>query len=170
MITEEQFMDTYKPVATGREGEFMLDDFQEAVQFAEARGLTSNHVWTILESGDGDDDALYVSAGYHLVNRLGYIVTEQPWETGIEDAVWMEDDFESDDDEEDEEPVDLFQHQDDLPVVVQTLITNYTRQIEEDEGDSYVLCRYFQKALEPHGYTFDYGLDGVPVDLRRVGP
>lgn len=170
MISESDFMDTYNPIQTGREGEFMLDDYHEAVQFAEARGHSSNHVWSIIESGDGDDDSLYVSAGYHLVNRLGYIVTEKPWETGIEDGIWMEDDFESDDDEEDEEPVDLFQHQDDLPAVVQTLITSYTRQIEEDEGDSYVLCRYFQKALEPHGYTFDYGLDGVPVDLRRVEP
>ena len=168
MISEDQFMETYKPIQQGAEGEFMLDDFQEAVRFAEARGLSSNHVWTIMESGDGDDDALYVSAGYHLVNRIGYIVTEKPWETGIEDAIWMEDDFESDDDEEDEEPVDLFQNQEDLPAEVQAIIDHHTRLIEENEGDAYVLCRDFQKAMDATDYTFDYGLDGVPFNLRRV--
>lgn len=167
MISEHDFMDTYQPIQSGAEGDFMLQTFEEALAFAEARGLSVSHVWTVLESGDGDDDSLYVSAGAHLVNRLYFIVTEKPWETGIEDAIWMADDFESDSDDE-ESVADLFQRQEELPPNVQTLITRYTAQIEENEGDSYVTCRYFQKALELHGYTFDYGLDGVPTDLRSV--
>ena len=32
-------------------------------------------VWTILESNDN----LYYSTGYHFVNRLGYLITEEEW-------------------------------------------------------------------------------------------
>jgi hypothetical protein len=49
----------------------------------------SKRVWTIIE---GDDDTLYYTAGYHLVNRLGYIVTENPWVTG-EEEVELDNDF-----------------------------------------------------------------------------
>jgi|AntRauTorcE11898_2_1112593.scaffolds.fasta_scaffold03116_1 hypothetical protein len=169
MISENDFMSIYQPIQFGDTGDCALQTFEEAIAFAESRGLSPNHVWTVMESGDGDDDSWYVSAGSHLVNRLFYIVTQKPWETGVEDAVWFSVDCESeDDDAEDDENADLFQHQDELPPNVKTLITSYTRQLEEDEGDAYVTCRYFQKALELHGYTFDYGLDGVPSDLRRV--
>lgn len=36
----------------------------------------SQRVWTII---DGDDGELYLVTGYHLVNRLGYIITEVEW-------------------------------------------------------------------------------------------
>lgn len=40
--------------------------------------LTQNErfVWTCI---DGDDGMYYVS-GYHLVNRIYYIITDEPWE------------------------------------------------------------------------------------------
>lgn len=34
-------------------------------------------VWTLVD-GD-DDDSFYVLSGWHLVNRLGYFITERPW-------------------------------------------------------------------------------------------
>lgn len=43
---------------------------------------TKNKVWTIV---DGDEDPIVI-AGYHLVNRIGYIVTEKPWVTGTEEV------------------------------------------------------------------------------------
>ena len=33
------------------------------------------HVWTVLDC----DGKLYVNPGYHCVNRLGYVLTAQPW-------------------------------------------------------------------------------------------
>lgn len=42
-----------------------------------------HHVWTIIE---GDNDKMYVSADYHIVNRFGYMVTENPWITGEEEV------------------------------------------------------------------------------------
>lgn len=40
-------------------------------------------VWTLVDCGD--DENLYVLSGLHLVNRLGYFITEQP-RTGEEDV------------------------------------------------------------------------------------
>ncbi|GIV43933.1 MAG: hypothetical protein KatS3mg035_1056 [Bacteroidia bacterium] len=35
-----------------------------------------NHIWTVLDA----DGELIIQSGYRLVNRMGYIVTEQAWE------------------------------------------------------------------------------------------
>lgn len=53
----------------------------------------SKNLWTIVEA----DGSLYAITGVHLVNRIGYLVTEEPWTEDIE-AVW----YLCDDDEEDE--------------------------------------------------------------------
>lgn len=45
------------------------------------RKTDPRHVWTLL---DGDDGELYVCAGFHLVNRVNYIISEMPWLTGDE--------------------------------------------------------------------------------------
>jgi len=37
------------------------------------------HLWTIVE-GDGNDDNIVYESGYHFVNRIGYFLTEEPWE------------------------------------------------------------------------------------------
>ena len=81
-ITYALFEETYKPVKNhlddnasydntmfetyGDEHQFVLDIL--------ANPETSKCVWTII----GDTGATVLSSGYHLVNRLGYIVTEIP--------------------------------------------------------------------------------------------
>lgn len=42
------------------------------------RAHPSSRIWTII---DGDDETLIVS-GYHLCNRIGYILTEMPVSDG----------------------------------------------------------------------------------------
>ena len=37
--------------------------------------LTENRVWTYIDG----DDGTYIISGYHLVNRIGYILTENPF-------------------------------------------------------------------------------------------
>lgn len=37
---------------------------------------TPNHVWTLVEEDNG---SLVLRAGYHVVNRLAYLITENPW-------------------------------------------------------------------------------------------
>lgn len=57
-------------------------------------------VWTLI---DGEDGNGYAIAGYHLVNKFGYVVTEKPWQNGDEEALW----FEANDDEQDKEDSDV---------------------------------------------------------------
>lgn len=35
-------------------------------------------VWTVLHS-DGRSNAWYITAGFHLVNRIGYLITKEEW-------------------------------------------------------------------------------------------
>lgn len=35
----------------------------------------SSHIWTLIDVDDGD---LYVVSGYHLVNRIGYLISTVP--------------------------------------------------------------------------------------------
>lgn len=48
-------------------------------------GGKSNHIWTVVEGDDGD---LIIIAGYHFINRMGYIVTKKGWENSTD---WVED-------------------------------------------------------------------------------
>ena len=50
-------------------------------------------VWTLVDGGDG----LYITSGYHLVNRLNYFITKNPCEWEYEEAPYFiyeeEDDY-----------------------------------------------------------------------------
>lgn len=52
----------------------MFETFGEEVEYV--LQADRNHVWTY---SDGDDGSTIVCAGYWLVNRIGYFVTELPW-------------------------------------------------------------------------------------------
>lgn len=54
-----------------------------------------NNLWTIVEGDAGED--LYAVSGWHYVNRIGYIVTEEPWDDDTQ-AEWCVQGF--DDEEE----------------------------------------------------------------------
>lgn len=95
-ISDDDFVEIYKPVDARGEGDQIVDTVEEAQALASKNGLGENNIWTIVDA----EGNLYAAAGLHFVNRLGYVVTEKPWVTGNEEAVWCE--FE-DDDEEDED-------------------------------------------------------------------
>jgi len=59
--------------------------------------------------------------------------------------------------------IDLFQAPESLPKNVQKILLEF--------GDfvTYKKCENLLKVLEPLGYTFEYGLDAVPYDLRVIG-
>ncbi|MEL0637655.1 hypothetical protein V6259_12880 [Marinomonas sp. TI.3.20] len=61
--------------------------------------------------------------------------------------------------------VDLFEHIDTLPETVREIVLAYSG---EDEGIGYQECQELEQALKPLGYTFDWGLDGTPSDLRKI--
>jgi len=57
---------------------------------------------------------------------------------------------------------DLFIHYEELPKVVQDLIIN------EGEVDGYEGCADLLSKTEALGYTFEYGLDAEPYNLRKM--
>lgn len=93
-LSEEEFEERFLPKQMDNGDLYELDDLKRL-------GIKAEHVWTIVEGDSGD---LYASAGYHVVNRLGYIVTEMPWVTGLEEAVWHQYTSDEDDDQDDSTP------------------------------------------------------------------
>lgn len=86
-ISEETFYKKYKPQVNhiddnasydGR----MYETFGKELEYAHSM-VKENRVWTIIE---GDEDSLYIVAGFHLVNRQGFMVTEKPYKTGKEEV------------------------------------------------------------------------------------
>ena len=67
-LTEAEYDDKYGPI--------MGPDDSGIWEYEDAKTKPTEHVWTVVEV-DGD---LYVIPGWHVVNRIGYNVTEQPWE------------------------------------------------------------------------------------------
>ena len=57
---------------------------------------------------------------------------------------------------------DLFETPEKLPIEVQAVLTKYS------ESESYTSCEALLKELNPLGYTFEYYLDAVPFNLRRI--
>lgn len=65
-----------------------------------------------------------------------------------------------------DEEVDLFEQYDALPENIQALIGEYQSRI--DDEDPYELAAEYQKRFEAEGYTFDWGLDGEAINLRKL--
>lgn len=64
--------------------------------------------------------------------------------------------------DEDEE-IDLFEHYETLPQNVQDVLAEHS-----DDDQDYESIAILQDKLEALGYTFDYGLDAVPYNLRKM--
>jgi hypothetical protein len=58
---------------------------------------------------------------------------------------------------------DLFNTPELLPQEVRDIIEKY-----EEMDTCYEMCRNLIEELEPHGYTCDYGLDGIPYELQKI--
>jgi len=52
----------------------LFDTFGSDLDFVKKQ--KSDHVWTLV---DGDDGTPMLVAGFHFVNRVGYVVTKEPW-------------------------------------------------------------------------------------------
>jgi predicted ABC-type ATPase len=65
---------------------------------------------------------------------------------------------------DDDEGVDLFDDYEDQPAEVQAILAKY-----ELEDNDYNTLKDLQAELEGIGYTFEFGLDAEPFDLREIG-
>lgn len=76
-MTASQWETKYKPVPnhiTNDKDHPMFETYGEELDFVLSQ--PNNKVWTWVQ-GDMSD---LIVAGYHYVNRLGYYITEVPWE------------------------------------------------------------------------------------------
>lgn len=51
-------------------------------ELAFVKSQPANRIWTLLDGED--DDKMYLSTGFHFVNRIGYLITNEPF---LEDCV-----------------------------------------------------------------------------------
>ena len=88
LISEDDFFEVWgaKTTETG-----------DLFDFNEVRSHENNFVWTVVEAGDESDRNWYAMPGYHVVNKMGYVVTEKPWAVDTPDAIYFLDDFENHD-------------------------------------------------------------------------
>jgi hypothetical protein len=73
-------------------------------EFEDVRDKPLNQVWTIIDPANGDDGNWYASPGFHIVNRLGYVMTKRPWTDGTCDAIYFHNDFDRMDEVDGEGP------------------------------------------------------------------
>lgn len=98
----DQWLDTYRPVTNhltqAPYGGTMFETFGE--EFDHVFAQDRSKIWTLMDT----DAGLYVANGFHIVNRIGYFVTEVPFEgEGFLDVpVFDEDEVEEFDEDEDQ--------------------------------------------------------------------
>lgn len=76
-LTWEQFEEEFKPIKNHLvpdPDQQMFETYGDELEFV--RQQNPLNIWTY---GDGDYCS-FISNGYHLINRIGYYITEVPWE------------------------------------------------------------------------------------------
>jgi hypothetical protein len=87
MATEYQgwqaWADVFKPTNNkfSKHDELMYETYGEEVEYVQS--MHPNFVWTLV-SGEGCD---LIVAGYAYVNRLGYYITENPWNDDMDSCL-----------------------------------------------------------------------------------
>jgi hypothetical protein len=82
-LSEEEWFNTYKPIPNHIDPNasfqiedgvgYMFETYGEEVEFVKTHDPA--YIWMY---GDGDDGGSYIWNGWHIVNRIGYFVTEVP--------------------------------------------------------------------------------------------
>lgn len=77
-MTEDEWYKTYKPIKNHIDTNasfdgHMFETYDEEVKFVKSQDPA--YIWMY---GDGDDGGGYIWNGWHIVNRIGYFITEVP--------------------------------------------------------------------------------------------
>lgn len=100
MLTLEQWEAKYRPIINtindnasfqDEDGNGILFETYGA-EYDKVVATTPEKVWTYVDG----DDGTYVVAGWCFVNRIGYFITEEPWETMDIEIQVSEDEHEDD--------------------------------------------------------------------------
>jgi hypothetical protein len=84
-LTMNDWEAIYKPVSNHLDDNASFQDEHGVGIMFETYGVElewvktqpNENVWTYMDG----DEGTWLTAGYHVVNRIGYLVTEVPWET-----------------------------------------------------------------------------------------
>lgn len=93
IITEDEFYAKFTPCKNKLDNNAsfdgcMLETYGEELELVrKTNNSTPRRVWTIIDA----DGKMYFESGYHIVNRMGYLITEEEAEEGIEYTVELED-------------------------------------------------------------------------------
>lgn len=79
-IDFDKFIACYEPfenhlVADAPYSNFMFETYGEELEYVKEQDL--NTIWTIVEC---DDEEEYIIQGFHHINRIGYIITQESWD------------------------------------------------------------------------------------------
>ena len=78
-LTWEEFVEQYKPEHnkfSKDTDQFMYETYGEELEHVQR--FDEHYVWTYVDSDGGS----LTIEGFHYVNRIGYFITEVPWEDG----------------------------------------------------------------------------------------
>ncbi len=78
-MTYAKWVDKFKPLKNHLHSNTQLDGLMfetYGTDLGFVQAANPNCVWTLVE---GDTGKWYVVDGYHLVNRVGYLVTKEPY-------------------------------------------------------------------------------------------
>ncbi len=77
-------------------------------EFEDVKDQPLEHVWTIVDTGAYEDENWYAMPGFHIVNKLGYIMTRRAWTSDTPDAIY----FLHEDEDDGERQVFIYQYRD----------------------------------------------------------
>lgn len=91
-ISEEKFYEDFTPVENHFDDNAsfdgcMFETYDEELDYVFELSKKEKRVWTIIE---GEDDTMFYLSGFHLVNRLGFLVTEEEWTEETEVTIDMD--------------------------------------------------------------------------------
>ena len=121
------------------------DGFVWLIVTEKAKEIYMSGLFSLYELHDDSSESLIVG-----FDQLNYAL-----EDGL--SIGIEVGFTNDD-------IDLFQHVERLPKNIQYTIERYTNS----DSFSYDDCRAMLEDMESQGYTFEYGLDAEPYNLKRM--
>lgn len=74
----EVFMKKFCPVERSPDS-FLFETYGE--DYKRVINTDSSYIWTVVDC----DGKLYLSPGFHIVNRMNYIICKNPWKEGQRD-------------------------------------------------------------------------------------
>lgn len=83
---EEWWSDNYRPIINPNNGTYLFEEYGKDLEYVTAMA-EQNKVWTWVE----ENGMTAIINGFHYLNRLGYYVTEVPWEDGQDITIVVED-------------------------------------------------------------------------------